>query len=80
MRVILSSDAQVVLARHPKRQLLIAKIEQLADDPASLTNNVKRLVGRRESRLRVGDIRIIFAFRGDDLVVTAIASRGAVYD
>ena len=79
MRIILSSDAQALLAKHPRRLLLIAKIEQLADDPGSLANNVTRLVGRSESRLRVGDVRIIFEVSGDDLIVKVIASRGTVY-
>ena len=38
-----------------------AKIEQYATDPASLANNVKRLRGGNEMRLRVGDWRMILA-------------------
>ena len=60
--------------------LIETKIEQLADDPNSLRNNITRLVGTKESRLRVGDWRIIFRVDGDTLKIIRIASRGGAYD
>jgi mRNA interferase RelE/StbE len=58
-----------------------AKVAQYAEDPASLTNQVKRLQGEeRLWRLRVGDWRVIF---NQDMVVVhvvRVASRGSAYD
>jgi mRNA interferase RelE/StbE len=56
------------------------KIEQLATDPSSLSNNVTELKGSDYSRLRVGNWRVIFSM---DLVVLAIIEigpRGDIYD
>lgn len=61
-------------------RLIRAKIDQLADDPASLANNVTALKGSDYSRLRVGNWRVIFTI---DLVVLAIIDigpRGGIYD
>ena len=57
-----------------------AKIEQYAVDPASLANNVKRLRGGNEMRLRVGDWRVIFREDGVILAISRIAARGEAYD
>ncbi len=57
-----------------------AKIEQYAADPASLANNVKRLRGGNEMRLRVGDWRVIFREDGVVLAIIRIARRGEAYD
>lgn len=59
---------------------IIEKTEELAADPDSLANNVTRLKGRPESRLRVGEFRIIFLQDGDDLLVIDVAPRGNIYD
>jgi len=56
------------------------KIEQYADDPASLANNVKRLRGGNEMRLRVGGWRVIFREDGEVLAIIRIAPRGEAYD
>lgn len=60
--------------------LIESKIEQLADNPDSLKNNVTKLIGTRESRLRVGDWRVIFRIDGDTLLIIKIAPRGGAYD
>ena len=57
-----------------------AKIEQYTADPASLANNVKRLRGGNEMRLRVGDWRVIFRADGVVLAIIRIAARGETYD
>ena len=57
-----------------------AKIEQYAADPASLANNVKRLRGGNEMRLRVGDWRVVFREDGVILAIIRIAPRGEAYD
>lgn len=80
MKLLFTATALRVLLRHPHRGKVRAKIDQLAADPASLANNVTRLVGRSESRLRVGDLRVIFHIDGDTLVVDDIGARGGIYD
>ena len=77
-----SRDALRTLARIDRKtaERIVEKIEQLAVDPASLANNVRRLRGGRGMmRLRVGDWRVIY----DDRVVLAIiliAPRGSAYE
>jgi mRNA interferase RelE/StbE len=56
-----------------------SKIEQYADDPASLANNVKKLQGRNGFRLRVGDWRVIFEESAEVIDVLAIGPRSSVY-
>ncbi len=80
MKVFLTATALKSLVRHPQREKLRAKIEQLASDPGALANNVTRLKGQVESRLRVGDVRVIFHIDGDMLVVDDIGPRGGIYD
>ena len=42
--------------------------------------DVKRLKGRRGSRLRVGDWRVIFYEDGGSIVVVAVGNRRDIYD
>ncbi|WP_432289243.1 type II toxin-antitoxin system RelE/ParE family toxin (plasmid) [Aminobacter sp. BA135] len=57
------------------------KIEQYAENPASLANNVKTLQGMDgRRRLRVGDWRVIFSEAGDVIAIIYIAPRGGAYD
>jgi mRNA interferase RelE/StbE len=57
------------------------KVRQLADDPASLANNITPLKGGEGlSRLRVGDWRVIYT---ETLVIVSmvrIGPRGGVYE
>lgn len=70
-----------VLRRLPRNtaDLIMAKIEQYAADPASLANNVTALKGRDGIRLRVGDWRVIME-DGVVLAVLEIGPRGGIYD
>ena len=61
-------------------RLIRSKIEQYADAPASLANNVKKLQGRNGYRLRVGDWRVIFDQDGVVLDVLQIGPRGSIYE
>lgn len=79
VRIVFDSEAAKTLRRSPERKRLLQKIRQLATDPAELANNVTRLVGRSESRLRVGNWRIIFHIEGETLYIDAIGPRGSVY-
>jgi mRNA interferase RelE/StbE len=57
-----------------------AKIERYAADPASQTNNVKKLKGRPGFRLRIGDYRVIFDRQGNVLAILQIGPRGSIYE
>ncbi|MYD85571.1 MAG: type II toxin-antitoxin system RelE/ParE family toxin [Acidobacteria bacterium] len=48
---------------------IVAKVEQYAEDPTSLANNVIQLAGSAYRRLRVGDYRVLFAIEGGTTVV-----------
>lgn len=66
------------------RDRVMAKIEQYAADPASLAAQVKALKGRDAYRLRVGDIRVLFAVEpgplGPEMRVAAVLHRRDAYD
>ena len=82
MKQILYKGAAIkVLRRMTSKQsgLIRSKIEAYAADPASLANNVVRLAGRHECRLRVGDWRVIFAESSGVIEVLVIGPRGSVY-
>lgn len=79
-----SREAAKVLAKMPRdlRALMLSKIEDLARDPFAPNNNVRRLTGRPEFRLRVQDWRVIYRVLDDRVVllVVKIGPRGQVYE
>jgi mRNA interferase RelE/StbE len=82
-QVTYTRSALKVLRRMPANTaaLIRVKIDEYAADPASLSNNVIRLRGRKDGavRLRVGDWRVIME-DGIVLAMLEIGSRGGVYD
>lgn len=76
-------DASKALAKLPVdlKSLIIKKIKEVAEAPYEQHNNVKRLQGCPEFRLRVHDWRVIYRVQDDRVVllVIKIASRGEVY-
>ena len=65
------------------RERIIAKIEQYAENPASLARQVISLTGSDYSRLRVGHHRVIFATEPGEtptLVVLRVRHRREAYD
>jgi mRNA-degrading endonuclease RelE of RelBE toxin-antitoxin system len=54
-----------------KRQSIFAEVQQLADWP-NCTSDIKRLRGRDDYRLRVGDYRVIFEIdqSGTPIIIT----------
>ena len=56
-----------------------AALDQLALAPLSLRNQIKRLKGQIGLRLRVGDWRIIFQLRSDEILGLMIAHRSEAY-
>ena len=58
-----------------------ANVSQLADDPASLANNITPLKGGEGlSRLRVGDWRVIYTETLVIVLVVRIGPRGGEYE
>jgi mRNA interferase RelE/StbE len=74
-----TAAARSTLWAGPARLLIGAKLAQLATDPTSLANQIKRLQGARSLRLRVGDYRIIFTDDGLILEILKVGSRGSIY-
>ena len=67
----------------PDRQRIVAKVEQYADDPTSLANNVIQLAGSTYRRLRVGDYRVLFTIERRTtivIVVLRVRHRREAYD
>lgn len=80
--IVFTKQAVKALIRMPANDAkrVRAKIDRYATDPASLVNNVTRLVGSDYVRLRVGGYRVIMA---EDLTVVEVIRvdvRGSVYD
>lgn len=64
-----------------KARLVMEKIEELAEDPTALNNNVKKLTSHPGYRLRVGDWRVVYTIHEQALLIAVvrIAPRGDVY-
>lgn len=60
---------------------IMGRIERVAADPQAADNNVSKLKGRPEMRLRVGDWRVLFTLDETARVITVlhVAPRGSVY-
>lgn len=81
-QILFTKAATRALIRMPANEAkrVRAKIDQYAADPASLANNVKKLVGSDRLRLRVGDWRVIMTDDGLILDILDIGPRGGIYD
>ena len=65
------------------RDRIVAKIEQYAQDPASLARQVTQLRGSRYRRLRVGSHRVIFTVRHGEssvMVILRVLHRREAYE
>lgn len=63
------------------RRIILAKVEQLAVNPAALANNIDMIKGSNGAkRLRAGDWRVIYTGTLVVLGIIKINSRGSVYD
>ena len=65
------------------RELVIDKIEQYAEDPESLANQVISLVNSQYLRLRVGNYRVIFSIENGAvaiLLILRVRHRREAYD
>lgn len=82
-RVEYSRDALRTLQRIDRAtgERIVLKVEQLAERPESLANNVRPLKGPGGlKRLRVGDWRVIYTETLVIIAVERIAPRGTAYD
>jgi len=75
----LSLKAQKFLDRQnePERGQILKALEKLERDPPE--GDIKKLKGRDGYRLRLGDIRFLFAKTETEILVTDIDRRGQVY-
>ena len=57
------------------------RLDQMAEDPYAQYANVTRLQNRAGYQLRIGDWRVIYDIREDELVILVlkIGSRGDIY-
>ncbi len=80
-RIVFARSAEKELAKiSSDTQLRIGRaIRALEDDPIPASS--KRLKGREEFRLRIGDYRVLYVLQNESriLVVTAVGHRRDVY-
>lgn len=81
-KITFSKQADKVLRRMPRNVALViaGKIKDLAESPLRMSN-VKKLTDHPGYRLRVGDWRVIYTVKEEDLLIhiVKIKSRGEVY-
>ncbi|MBW6471941.1 MAG: type II toxin-antitoxin system RelE/ParE family toxin [Anaerolineaceae bacterium] len=82
-RLLFSTQAVKALQKLPKKtaMLIRKKIDLLSLDPHNPILDTKKLHGRSGYRLRVGEWRIIYELKNDELIIiiVKIGSRGDVY-
>lgn len=83
-RLVIEREAAKALDRAPVnvQRLVLRKLRELAVDPYSRRNNVKKLAGRPGFRLRVGDWRVIYDLQAAELVVLVVkfGPRSSIYE
>lgn len=57
---------------------IIKKVEELSENPFS--KDIKKLKGRDDFRLRVGDYRIIFSIEKNIIQILKVGHRKNIYD
>lgn len=82
-KILFTKQAHKALRRMPRNtaQRIVNKIVHLAKDPYAPNPSVRKLKDRPGYRFRVGDWRIIYKIRKDELIILVlkIAPRGEVY-
>ena len=81
MRIKYSDQALKFLTKLRKQDAkrIVSKIEQYAEDPMALQNQVKKLTNSIYFRLRVGNYRVIFSETGEVMKIEKIGNRGDIY-
>ena len=57
---------------------ILKKVDEMSEDPFS--KDIKRLKGRNDFRLRVGDYRIIFFIEDNIIQILKVGHRKNIYD
>ncbi len=78
--VFLPEAAKALRKHRADARRIVAKLQEYAANPAALANNVKRLQGSVDFRLRIGDFRAVFTETDSEIIVSRIGPRGGVYD
>ena len=78
MQIFLSSKADRGLSKLPGKMqdVIISRIERLAQEPLSKS---KKLKNREGWRYRVGDYRVLYTIKNKKLIVLSVAHRKEVY-
>ena len=81
MRIKYSDQALKFLTKLRKQDAkrIVSKIEQYAEDPMALQNQVKKLTNSIYFRIRVGHYRVIFSETGEVMKIEKIGNRRDVY-
>jgi mRNA interferase RelE/StbE len=82
-KLIYSNEAGKVLTRIPRNtaKLIRDKMEAIAANPYANHPNAKKLQGLDGYRLRIGDWRVVYRIRNQELIVIVmkVGARGDVY-
>lgn len=82
--VVFTKEADRTLRKLPRNvaTLIRTKINEIAANPYGQHNNVTKLTGREGYRLRVGDWRVLYELRDNQLLmlVVKMGPRGSVYE
>ena len=82
-QIVFTKQVYKSLRRIPKNVVdrIREKLDQIAKDPYATHTNVTRLQNRPGYRLRVGDWRVIYDIRKEELVILVlkVGSRGEIY-
>ena len=57
---------------------IIKKVGELSENPFS--KDIKRLKGRKDFRLRIGDYRVIFSIEQNTIQILKVGHRKNIYD
>ena len=79
MKVVLSKAAEKYFIRlnEPTLSRVRNALAALAQKPPQ--GDIKKLEGRDEHRLRIGNYRALFKIEGDRILIISIAPRGQAY-
>jgi mRNA interferase RelE/StbE len=74
------AEKEIARLDAPMRRRVLAALSRLANGDRSL--DVKRLTGSSQSRVRVGDMRVVFESdrRTGEIVIHRVVPRGRAYD
>ena len=82
-RIVYTKKAAKELLKAPKKtaQLIRQKLALVAEDPYTSIPNAKKLQGRAGYRLRVGDWRVIYEVKNEEIMILVlkVAPRSEVY-